>query len=91
MSGLLKVHFILFLVNLIYGANYTIAKEVMPTYIEPFGFILLRVLCASLLFIVVQWWWVKEKVEKKDLVRLFFCGLFGVAINQLLFSPCPSL
>ena len=79
------MHVVLFVVNLIYGANYTIAKEVMPNYIQPFGFIMVRVVCASILFIVVQSLLVKERVEKRDFVRLFFCGLFGVAINQLLF------
>jgi drug/metabolite transporter (DMT)-like permease len=29
--------------TLIYGFNHTIAKNVMPTYIQPFGFIFLRV------------------------------------------------
>lgn len=34
----------------IYGINHTIAKGVMPLYIEPFGFILLRVSGAAILF-----------------------------------------
>ncbi|MBC7862257.1 MAG: EamA family transporter [Bacteroidia bacterium] len=33
----------------------------------------------------------KEKVEKKDLFTLFLCGLFGVAINQLLFFEGLSI
>ena len=36
--------------TLIYGFNHTIAKNVMPTYIQPFGFIFLRVLGAAILF-----------------------------------------
>ena len=36
--------------TLIYGLNHTVAKNVMPTYIEPFAFILLRVLGAAVLF-----------------------------------------
>jgi len=80
-----KVHLTLFTVNLIYGANYTIAKEVMPAYIKPYGFVLLRVICATALFFMVHALWVKEKVDRKDLPRMFLCGLFGVALNQLLF------
>lgn len=80
-----KVHLALFTVNLIYGANYTIAKEVMPAYIEPYGFVLLRVICATVLFFVIHAIWVREKVNRKDFPRLFLCGFFGVALNQLLF------
>ena len=39
-----------FIVAIIYGINYTIAKDVMPTYVKPYGFILIRVLGAALLF-----------------------------------------
>ncbi|HXH19874.1 MAG TPA: DMT family transporter [Chitinophagales bacterium] len=80
-----KVHLILITVNLIYGANYTIAKEVMPVHIKPYGFVLLRVLCAAVLFFIVHSLWVKEKVQRKDFLRLFLCAFFGVALNQLLF------
>ncbi|MGI8892600.1 MAG: DMT family transporter [Bacteroidia bacterium] len=85
MSRLLKAHLALLVANLVYGANYTIAKEVMPEYIQPSGFILLRVLVALILFFVVHKFWVKERVEKKHLPLLFFCGITGVTVNQLLF------
>lgn len=77
-------HLSIFSANLIYGANYSIAKYVMPAHIKPFGFILLRVLGATILF----WFsgiFIKEKIEKKDYYRLFWCGFFGVALNQLMF------
>ena len=78
-------HLALFLVNLIYALNYSIAKDVMPNYIGPSGFILLRVIGGSLLFFLTYIFFIKENVELKDIVRLLFCGLFGVAINQLFF------
>ncbi len=71
--------------NLIYGANYSIAKEVMPEFIKPFGFIVIRVLVSAMIFWLVGLFIRDKKVESRDLVRLFFCALFGVAINQLLF------
>jgi len=85
MNNPIKVHIALFATNLIYAANYTIAKGVMPDYIEPFGFILLRVSGALLLFLLFHKIFSTEKVEKKDFLKLAICGLFGVAINQLLF------
>ena len=69
----------------IYGLNHTIAKGVMPNYIGPFGFILLRVLGATLLFWGISFLGPKERIEKRDWGRLIMCSLFGMAINMLSF------
>ena len=78
-------HLALFTANLIYGINYTVAKEVMPDYIEPLGFILVRVTGAVVLFWLCYTLFYYEIVKKGDLLKLAICGLFGVAINQMLF------
>lgn len=86
MSPRLKAHIALFLVALIYGANYTIAKGVLDDeYMQPLGFILLRVLSGLLFFTIIHHFFIKEKVERKDFGLLILCGLFGVAINQMFF------
>ena len=85
MNKTFLAHISLFVANLIYALNYTIAKDVMPKYIEPSGFILLRVVGAVVLFSLYYFLFIKEKVENKDILLLSVCGLFGVAINQLLF------
>ncbi|MDG2138658.1 MAG: DMT family transporter [Flavobacteriales bacterium] len=85
MDRILLAHIALFFVNLIYALNYTIAKDVMPDYINPSGFILLRVTGGVILFFITYVLFIRESVEKKDLIRLALCGLFGVAINQLFF------
>lgn len=84
MSSNLKAHAALLGANLIYGANYSIAKEVMPAFIQPFGFIVCRVVGALFLFWIV-YSFTYEKVKKKDLILLATCGFFGVAANQLMF------
>jgi len=71
--------------NLIYGINYTIAKGIMPDFVQPFGLVFLRVTGASLLFWIWSFFSKNEKLERKDLIRLFAAALFGVAVNQLLF------
>ncbi len=71
--------------TLIYGLNHTIAKGVMPTHIRPFGFILLRVLGATLLFWGISFFGPKEKIDRKDWIRLVLCALFGMVINMLAF------
>ena len=85
MNRIFLSHIALIIVNLIYALNYTIAKDVMPEYIQPSGFILLRVIGGSILFFLTYFFLVKERVKKKDFFRLMLCGLFGVAINQLFF------
>jgi len=82
--NLYKAHFALLGANIIYGANYIIAKGIMPNKIGPSAFIFLRILGAGILFWILKYF-IKEKVDKKDFLRLLFCGLFGIAINQLLF------
>jgi len=82
----IKAHLALFAVALIYGANYTIAKEVLNNeYLQPLGFILMRAACACTLFWILHVTTIKEKVERKDFGLLVLCGLTGVAINQMLF------
>ena len=75
----------------IYGLNHTIAKGLMPVYIKPFGFILLRVLGAAILFWIIGIWGPKERIEKKDWKRIILCALFGMVINMLLFFKGLSL
>lgn len=73
-------------VQLLYGLNYTIAKDVLSGgYLTPFGFILLRVGGATLLFWMISWMGPKEKIDKRDYVKFFIAAIFGVAINMLLF------
>ena len=69
----------------IYGINHTIAKGVMPTYVKPFGFIMLRVVGASALFWIFSFFGPKEKIEKKDWLRVLVCAILGMVINMLAF------
>ncbi|MCB0661130.1 MAG: EamA family transporter [Saprospiraceae bacterium] len=86
MSKRLLAHIAVLIVSLIYGANYTIAKEVMGgNYLQPVGFIWLRVSFAVLVFWTLHQVWSREKIEWKDLGLLALCGLFGVAVNQSFF------
>ncbi|PHQ57635.1 MAG: EamA family transporter [Lutibacter sp.] len=79
-----KAHLALLGANVIYGVNHIVAKGVMPDKIGPSAFIFLRVLGAGILFMIIKSF-IKERVEKKDLLLLLVCGFFGVATNQLLF------
>lgn len=80
-----------FVASAIYGINHTIAKGVMPTFIKPYGFILLRVTGAAILFWLISFWAPKERLEKKDWFRLLACAVFGMVINMLMFFKGLSL
>jgi drug/metabolite transporter (DMT)-like permease len=86
-SEKLKAHLALLGANIFYGAGFTVAKHIMPRLIQPLGFIFIRVSVVGLLF------WLSyvggrkyhAKIAKKDWPVLVLGGLFGVAINQMLF------
>lgn len=73
------------LVSIIYGVTFTIAKDVMPKYVEPFGFILMRVGGSMLLFWIITPFFSTEKIEKQDFPRIIAAAFFGVALNMLTF------
>lgn len=85
------------IVSIIYGMTFTIAKDVMPKYVEASGFIIMRVGGATILFWLV---WLfsrkskairEEKIDPKDYLRIIFAGFFGVALNMLSFFKGLSL
>lgn len=84
-NKVLLSHLALFAANLIYALTFTIAKSVMPVYVQPIPFILLRVTGAVLLFILINQFVKTPKIERKDWWRLGLCGVLGVAMNQMLF------
>ncbi len=71
--------------SFIYGVNHTLAKDLMPTYIEAYGFIMLRVLGAAILFWVTSLFLPSQKIDRKDWWRIILCALFGMTINMLMF------
>lgn len=87
-----KIAFVFaFLASLFYGVAFTVAKDVMPAYIRPFGFILLRVSVAGLLFWLVGMSIQKEKIQHRDFIRIFMAALFGCALNMLTFFKGLSM
>lgn len=85
MKKLVLAHLAVIGANIIYGLNYVIAKGIMPDYLQPRVIILLRVVGATIIFWFVSSLLSKEKIDKKDYPRLMLSGLFGIAINQIMF------
>ncbi|WP_420570969.1 DMT family transporter [Kordia sp.] len=75
-----------FMVQVFYGVTFTFASDVIKGgYIKPFGFILLRVAAAGVLFWIFSMFAPKEKIERKDFLTFFLGAVFGIAINMLCF------
>lgn len=91
MNKSIRAHLFLFIVNLFYGAGFTVSKLVMPEFIKPFGFIFIRVSITTTLFFILHRFWLDEKIERKDFLLLIVCGLFGVVINQEMFFAGLSI
>jgi drug/metabolite transporter (DMT)-like permease len=85
MNKVVSAHLALLGVNIFYGANHLLAKGVMPDFMGPNAFIFFRVTVTALLFFGIFRVFIREKVQKSDLIRLALCGFFGVAMNQLFF------
>ena len=79
------------IVSIIYGVTFTIAKDVMPLYIDAYGFILLRVGGSVVLFWLVWLFMPKEKIAISDFPRIIAAAFFGVAFNMLTFFKGLSL
>lgn len=77
--------------TLIYGVTYTIAKDVMPNYIKPYGFIVLRVSVATLIFWTAGLFIKQQKIEKSDYKKILIASFFGITINMLAFFKGLSL
>ena len=78
-------------VSIIYGITFTIAKDVMPAYVKPFGFIVLRVGGSAILFWLCALFVGKEKIAFADFPRIAAAAFFGVALNMLTFFEGLSL
>ena len=75
-----------FIVQLIYGLTFTFANDVIDGgYIKPFGFILLRIIGATVLFWLLSIFTPSEKIDRKDFKKFFIASIFGIALNMLTF------
>ncbi|MFC7669372.1 hypothetical protein ACFQT0_19920 [Hymenobacter humi] len=79
-----RVHGALFFVALIYAANYSLSKDVMPRYMGPFGIVTLRIVGAALFFGIIHRIVAPHDklVGRADNLRAIACGICGIGVNQ---------
>lgn len=71
--------------SLIFGANYWIAKGLMPGYLNPFQLVMIRIAGATLIFWLLGLTIKPEKISRKDMITIAVAGIFGTTMNQLFF------
>jgi drug/metabolite transporter (DMT)-like permease len=80
-----KAHLALIISGILFGANYWIAKGLMPDYLQPMQIIFIRGLLSLILFWLVAFAKDNQKIAGKDHLILALAGLTGIAINQAFF------
>lgn len=66
---------------MIFGLHYSIAKSLMPDYLTSWQLVFLRLLGGVILFWIFGRLFVRERVERRDLLMLALCGLIGFTLN----------
>lgn len=81
-----KVHITLFAVALFYGIMFSLAGEIMPTYLSPEGFVWLRITFAALCFHLISLFLPSDTIDwaahKWDFL---LCAFLGTSGNMYLF------
>jgi drug/metabolite transporter (DMT)-like permease len=80
-----KAHIALVGTSLIFGANYWIAKGLMPGYLDPYQLVLIRIAGATALFWILGLTIKTESITGSDLRRIAFAAVLGTTVNQLFF------
>ncbi|MCH2021117.1 MAG: DMT family transporter [Saprospiraceae bacterium] len=83
-------HLFLIIESFLYAGSYIVANDA-SAFITPFELTLIRAIFAALIFGTVQFFVVREKVEKNDLLLMALCSLFGITINNVLFFKGLSI
>ncbi|TDN40146.1 DMT family transporter [Hymenobacter sp. UV11] len=87
MFAKIRLHTALFLVSLIYAGTYSLAKDIMPRYMQPLGIVTLRIAGAVLVFGLLKLLVApRERISgRADNIRAIACGVLGIGLNQLSF------
>lgn len=88
----MRVHLALFVVSLLYAILFSLAGQIMPEYLRPEGFVMLRILTAFILFQITAAIVGLEKVDWKNHgLEFAICAFFGTFANMILFFRGLSL
>lgn len=78
-------HMAMLVANIIFGVNNPISRSLMPEVLSPYTLTFFRFSGGMLIFWIASMFVKNEKIERKDLLKLFFASTFALTINQLAF------
>lgn len=78
-------HLALFSANILFGINNPLTRTLMPDIFDSFSLTFFRMIGGAILFWLASLFVKKEKLPKKDILKLFFASIFGIVLNQFLF------
>ena len=82
----MRVHVALFFVSLLYAILFSWAGQIMPNFLTPEAFVMLRVITATSLFFLFSMTVPREPIQWKQHGWEFaICGFFGTSANMYLF------
>ena len=85
-------HIAIFLAYTIFGFNIITCKNLVSFgVISPIGIFFLRALGATICFWVVSLFLPKEKVDKKDLPKIFLASMLGLFLTQMSFLKAMTI
>jgi drug/metabolite transporter (DMT)-like permease len=84
-SDLIKTAAALVAANFFFGTNVIAVKKISPFYISPISLGYLRMLFATLVFLILPFFYKKhEKIKREDLPAILLAALTGISLNQIL-------
>lgn len=85
-------HTACFTAYLIFGINIIICKDLANSkIISPLGLFCFRAVGAALLFWIISFFMPKEKVDKKDLIKIFVASMLGLFLTQITFLKAITM
>lgn len=85
-------HIAIFLAYTIFGFNIITCKNLVSFgVISPIGIFFLRALGATICFWIVSLFLPKEKVDKKDLLKIFLASMLGLFLTQMSFLKAMTI
>ncbi|MBR7034325.1 MAG: DMT family transporter, partial [Bacteroidales bacterium] len=85
-------HIAIFLAYTIFGFNIITCKNLVSFgVVSPIGIFFLRALGATICFWIVSLFLPKEKVDKKDLLKIFLASMLGLFLTQMSFLKAMTI
>lgn len=85
MTTRLQAHAAILTANVMFAFNYSYSKSIIPDWMLPEGICIARIATAAVMFVMLAFTIIKERIERTDIWRLVLASIFGIGGNQYIF------